>query len=77
VTNLRQNLAGPGSYNHDGEVPLSSLNSMNIAKTRQLVWIRGYIGGGEEYSTAQLSHPTTLTIMSDSLGGPTPNRRLF
>jgi len=75
-TSLRRNLAGPGSYNHDGEVPLSSSNSMSIPRTTQLAWIQGYIDGREEYSTAQLSNPTTLTMINDSLEGPTPNWRL-
>ena len=77
VTDLRRNLAGPGSYNHDEEVPLSSSNMINILRTTQLVRIRGYIDGRKGYSTTQLSNSTTLTTMRDSLEGPTPNRHLF
>jgi len=49
---------------------------MNISRTTQLAWIGGYIDGRGEYSTAHLSNPTTLTMMNDSLEGPTPDRRL-
>ena len=69
-------LAGPGSYNHNGEAALSSSNWMNIPRTTELAWIRGYIDGREDYSTPQLSNPTTLTKMNNSLQGPTPNRHL-
>ena len=52
-TNSQRNLAGPESYNHDGEDLLLLSNTMSILRTTLLVWILGYIGGREEYSTVQ------------------------
>ena len=45
-------------------------------KNSILLWIQGYIDGREEYSSVQSSSTTTLTMISDSLEGPTPNCHL-